>query len=449
VRLPSILIGAVLSATAVFAAPLLAQQPVLSASNAEGPSDRGSVPGDATNVQSFVHPGATAKPAGKLETYADRWLDVNDLSFSFRYRKEVENDDLEAYHNGQQKSLVDGRFKFDSGGKYAVNFRVSSGRTFNWAYTDEIGEDFQKRLTSAAAFTALSPAQLQAILGALVADSSEAAQADSIYSRSWTMNLRQLYFSAAPIKQVALEYGSLYIERGVSTEATTYDDDGYITGERVRIFDPKHLFFDQVAFTNAYEGDIITPNFFQRGERLKEANYRQFLVARQFRTRIQTSADYTFDKETHTTREAVLAELPEIKAIDSVRLELYQRLNDHVLSGQTYHAHQGFTVTGSKTFYRKFQLDGGYAHIDDDYGVLTGERILAAAGFSMNGDAFLTGNRAFTRANWKVAPGVVLYGFYTHTTATAPPAAILFNKEGLNGGMTFDFKSLLARAKVL
>lgn len=72
-----------------------------------------------------------------------------------------------------------------------------------------------------------------------------------------------------------------------------------------------------MAFTNAYEGDIVTPSFFKRGERLKESNYRQLLVAKNFGKRFQASTDYTFDKGTHTVREAVLAKLPEVKVVES------------------------------------------------------------------------------------------------------------------------------------
>lgn len=373
---------------------------------------------------------------------------IDDLSFSFRYRKEIGNTDVAYFHDGQQKSLIDGRFKFDPAGKYSVRFDVSSGRTFNWAYTDEISDDFNKLALAPSAFAKASPAQLQGVYAAIGADPEGFSLAKATFSRGWAMSLRQLYFRAAPVKQVALEYGSLGIEKGASTEATTYDDDGYITGERVRLFDPKHLFFDQVAFTNAYEGDLITPSFFERGERLKEANYRQLLAARQFGTRLQTSADYTFDKGTHTTREAALVKAPELKVVDSVRLELYQRLNAHVLDGETFKAGQGFAVTAFRAC-KQFQLDGGYAHIDYDYGVLTGYRLLAEVGFSMNGDSFLTGNRAFARANWKPRPGVSLYGYYTHTTSTPAPSITLFNKEGLNGGMTIDLKSLLTKAKVM
>jgi hypothetical protein len=287
------------------------------------------------------------------------------------------------------------------------------------------------------------------LIAALTADPAATAEANLAYSRGWEMSFRELYFRAAPVKQVAVEFGSLGIEKGVSTEATAYDDDGYIAGERVRLFDPKHLFFDQVAATFAYEGDLVVPSFFARGERLKQENYRQFLVAKKFGSRFDTSADYTFDKGTHTLRQAVFVKIPETKALDSVRLELYQRLNDLVISGNTFHAHQGFALTASKTFYRKFQLDGGAAHIDYDYGVLTGNRFLATIGFSMNGDSYLTGTRAFTRANYKAARGITFYGYFTHLIADGPPADLLLNKQGVTGGMTIDLKTLLTKARVL
>jgi hypothetical protein len=78
-------------------------------------------------------------------------------------------------------------------------------------------------------------------------------------SRGWGMPVRQLYMSATPISQITAEFGGLGIERGVNTEMTSYDDDGYMTGERVRFHDPKHVFFDQIAVTYGYLGDIYFP----------------------------------------------------------------------------------------------------------------------------------------------------------------------------------------------
>lgn len=113
---------------------------------------------------------------------------------------------------------------------------------------------------------------------------------------------------------------------------------------------------------------------------------------------------------------------------------------------ETFHAHQGFAVTGSKTFYKKFQLEGGAAHIDYDYGVLTANRVAAWAGFSINGDSYLTGTRAFTRANFKATSGITFYGYFTHVITDAPEADMIVNKQGVSGGMTIDLKKLLSKS---
>jgi len=351
------------------------------------------------------------------------------------------------FDNGQQRSLIDGRLKLDADGKYAVHFRVSSGQTFNWAYSDEIGNDFQ--YLASASKASLPAAVLRRDYYAVLADPAAYQTDRQVPSRGWQMNFRQLYFSAAPVKQLSFEYGSLGIERGASTEATTYDEDGYLTGERLRILDPNHLFFDQIAVTFAYEGDVFHPSFFDRAERLGQSNYHQFLASKRFGSRVSASVDYTFDKGTHTLRQAALLKIPELKVIDSVRPELYQRLNDKMLSGENFSSGSGFAITASKTFARKFQLEGGYAGIDQQYGVLTGDRLLAVFGFSMNGDAFLTGNRVFVRANWKVSPYITLFGYYTHEVTTPPVADYNFNRQALNGGATIDFKAILTKMHVL
>ena len=88
-----------------------------------------------------------------------RWVDLNTVSFSFRYRNQMSSNGDRFFDNGQQRSLIDGRLKLDADGKYAVHFHVSSGQTFNWAYSDEIGNDFQYRTAAAAALsTGSSPA---------------------------------------------------------------------------------------------------------------------------------------------------------------------------------------------------------------------------------------------------------------------------------------------------
>src|SRR6185295_471342 len=68
---------------------------------------------------------------------------------------------------------------------------------------------------------------------------------------SANMYVKQLYGSIAPVQGVELQVGGLYINHGESTEITSYDDDGYVMGERVTIRRPKQAYFDEVSVTRA------------------------------------------------------------------------------------------------------------------------------------------------------------------------------------------------------
>lgn len=375
------------------------------------------------------------------EARFSRWLDLNALSFSMRYRS---MDDSRGYHLmqfGQERSIADGRVKLDREGKYSVHFHLSSGGAFNWAYADVMGGTFGGQINRSFAY--LTPQDMMTFYMAMMNDSSHYINAGVFHSGGWTMKTRQLYLSASPIKQIELQYGSLGISRGFDTEMTTYDDDGYIAGERLRILDPKHLYLDEISATFAYEGDIYDPNFFTRGDRLLQSNYHQFLVAKRFGKRIGVSADFTGDKHTHTMREGVLVKMSESRVLDSFRLETYQRTNDVTWQGLTFESGSGFGFTGSKTIAKRVRLEGGYASIDNNYGVLEGSRLLATFGFSMNGDAYLVGSRAFGRANVQLTPYFTLFGYFTHLTST-PANVISANQQAYNFGATIDFQDILA-----
>src|ERR1039457_3812087 len=74
------------------------------------------------------------------------------------------------------------------------------------------------------------------------ANASGYAISNSI-DNGWKFYVRELYVSATPIKAATVEFGSFGIERGYASEITTFDYDGYLTGERIRIQAPAHLFF--------------------------------------------------------------------------------------------------------------------------------------------------------------------------------------------------------------
>ena len=88
--------------------------------------------------------------------------------------------------------------------------------------------------------------------------------------------VKQLYFTGKLRDDLELQYGGLGIVRGESTEITTYDNDGYLTGERLT-YSPKG-FVDEVTVTAGYLGDLRQPSITRRLHRLSDVNYGPLLV---------------------------------------------------------------------------------------------------------------------------------------------------------------------------
>ena len=88
--------------------------------------------------------------------------------------------------------------------------------------------------------------------------------------------LKQLYVTAKPRKGVEFQYGGLPIVRGESSEITSYDNDGYLTGQRLTL-SPKHI-VDELTLTAGYLGDLRQPSVTRRLHRLSAINYGQILV---------------------------------------------------------------------------------------------------------------------------------------------------------------------------
>jgi hypothetical protein len=416
---------------------LLAQQPVL---RAVTPVDAG-----ATHATPVVSTISAAPAASESKPLTDRWLDLKTLSFAQRYRNTYNSGSFHDFENGQQRSLLEARIKLDPEARYTLNLRASSGRYFNWAYADYAGEGIHARIAnSAALIQSLTLPEIEEILAAEPADPAGVQILNDLPSAGWEFSMRELYVSASPVKPISVEFGFIGIERGLSTEITTFDDDGYLDGERIRVRDPKHLFFDQVGFTNAYFGDYRTPNLFDRGNRFADSNYRQVFVDKKLNSRVALSGEYTWQFGTNTLREAVLADTKETKAVDKVRFEAYERMNQVNLQGLNINGASGFAVTAYKDLSQKLTGDAGFASIDKDNSVYTGSRYMHAWGFGLNGDTYSQGKRPFTHASYKVNPVVTAFAFYTHAVGARVSN---IDQQTLDAGFNFDLKALANTGK--
>ncbi len=389
----------------------------------------------------------SSKPVDPQPSLTGRWLDLTNFSHSERYRNQYTDDGFHVFGDGQQRSVLAGKIKIDQDARFAIAFRASTGRTFNWSYSDYAGQGFSARIHAAGADSDIENPQADPVVDAAAdADPTGTAAIQNIHSTGWQFYVRELYLSASPIQYLTMEVGSFAIERGLSTEITTFDDDGYIAGERVRIKDPRHLFFDEVSATSAHFGDFYTPNLFQRGGSFTRSNYRQIAARKQITPRIGVSAEYNWislGARTNTTRQAIIVSTKESRFVDKVRLEAYERLNRVNLQGADNSPRQGFALVGQKAV-GKFSGDLGVASIDRDYGLYGGSRFAQEVGFSFNGDNYNVGIRALSHLNYKITPTVTAFSFYTRVTGEQ---FANINRQGLNAGLTFDLKSLANSGK--
>ena len=291
-----------------------------------------------------------------------RWFDVEALSVATRYRY-IRTSSGQVASSQQYQVVARSRFKFDSKGKYSVVAGIATGNTIIGGWN----------------LTGLGTGDPQA-----------------------EFYVKQLYFEARPIKPVTILFGGIAPNNGENTEITGYDNDVYLMGERVTVRDPKKFYFDEISATNGFLGDPTRPNVFRRFKRLSESNYHQILVHKTINKRASFSADYTFDAGTDTLRQAVKVNVPEIKFVDSLRFENYERLDPR--------PGYGCGLTGEKRVSPKLSLIGGVTKIS---------HVL------LNGDRYPRGTRLFFSATYKITPElsiapVIIQGVGSLPTPSTP-----------------------------
>lgn len=290
-----------------------------------------------------------------------RWVDVETLQITGRYRWTQATDGTVTTSAVQTQPQIRARFPIDAGGRYTVNLGAFGGSSFisGWNNTG---------------------AGLGNYAGAFA--------------------IKQLFLAAAPGAGLNLSAGGLYLLRGDSTEITTYDNDGYIVGERV---DWRHGEgpVSEVALTTGYLGDTRDPNLFHRWRRIHEWNYEQFLIGWRLGRQVTASTDYTHEGERDTLREAMTVRLPRRAGIfTALHLELYERVSPDTARGMAAAAdlrpHPRLTITG------------GVAHVDRNYG-------------SLNADRFDRGTRAYTMGSYALTEDLSLGWYWTEAFANDYP----------------------------
>lgn len=318
----------------------------------------------------FAASGAAAQPAQPAEADAPsirRWLDVQHLLLAGRYRRITTSDDETAANGLQWRGQVRTRFLVDRAARLSVHLGAFTGNGFTsgWDNTG-IGTG----------------------------------------SPSGAFSVKQLFLAVEPVAGLSAEVGSLYVNRGETSEILSYDNDAYLMGERVQ-WRPSRGPVTAVAATSGYIGDLEMPNVFHRFRHLDEWNYGQLLVEGRLTPSVEISADYTYEDARDWLREGVRIALPERAwLVRAIRAEAYQRVSEE--KGAGFNLAADLRITG------RFDVSGGFDHVDSHYESFRGFGPL-------NADRFETGSRVYDMGTYRLTPELSIGWFHDVSVATDYP----------------------------
>jgi hypothetical protein len=315
-----------------------------------------------------------------------RWLDVQTGNLSTRFRYTETSTGVVTQEQLQHSEQIKMRVKIDASGAYAVNLGLGTGDQFvrgwnNTAYGTPNG--FASNLF-----------------------------------------VKQLFASASPVKGLEIQAGGLSIIRGENTEITSYDNDGYMVGERVSVKRPRTFHVDELSLPVGYLGDATASSLWPRLHRLAEANYYQVFGAKRFTSRLTASADVTTVAGATTVRTGFKLDTPELRVPTSIRFEQYARFNN---------AAYGFSICGERVVAKRFTLSAGLVDIDRDYG-------------GLNSDRFGSGRRWFTTDTIAIGRELSAQIFYQHAVGNG---YALPNQHQLQLLLTYNVLKGLQRSGVL
>lgn len=303
-----------------------------------------------TEPQKPVAVPTASKPASPAPP---RWIDMQTLTISTRYRYVDTSAGVVTNNQAQHNEQLKVRFKFDAAGKYGVTAGLATGNTFTGGW-----------------------------------ENAGIGTPNDFFMQVY---LKQLYLSASPVKGLEFQMGGLFLSRGEGTEITTYDNDGYIVGERATLKRPADWYFDEVSVTRGYIGDTAIPNLLRRTDRLTDWNYYQVLFDKKFSPRFAASTDLTGVSGVRTARAAVYAKMPGLVVVDGARIELYRRLDGLTANG--------YAMTLERAPVSWATVGAGIANIDRNYG-------------GLNADRFNKGQRWFVNGSVTFLKDLTLSAFY-------------------------------------
>lgn len=336
-------------------------------------------------------PAAAQAAAADSGPRLRRWLDVQQVQLSSRFRWFESSEGQVKSSTLQWQPQLRARFLFDAGGRYAVHVGAFSGSVLISGWNNTGG---------------------------------------GIGTFAGNFSVKQLFVAAEPVKGLELQAGSLYMNRGEVAENVSYDNDTYVTGERLT-WRPAAGRLTQLSVAAGYYGEYREPNFFARADRLGEWNYAQLLAGFRLSPRATASVDYTHEAGRSIVREGLTVRLPEsVRALRSLKVEGYQRARrgDGVLLDG---GGAGFNVSGDVRV-KRLTITAGVMSVDRHYG-------------PYNGDRYEVGTRVYHYGTWALTGDLSVGWFHGEAFATAYPIP---NRHRFEIIATLNPTATLKRARV-
>jgi hypothetical protein len=318
-----------------------------------------------------------------------RWVDVQTGTMATRFRFTETSGGIVTQEQLQHSEQIKARVKVDASGAYAVGLALGTGNEFVRGWNN----------------TAIGTA------------------AGTPHEYASNIFVKQLFVSAAPAKGLEIQAGGLGIVKGENTEITSYDNDGYIVGERVSVKRPRTFHVDELSVTMAYLGDSKSASLWPRFHRIGETNYYQVFAAKRFGSRLASSADLTTVAGATTLRNGLIVKTPELRIPTSIRFEHYARFN----------AAYGYSICGERAVGKWVTLSAGLVDIDQKYG-------------GLNSDRFGSGRRWFTTDTIALGRELSMQIFYQHAVDNA---YAIPNRHSLQVLLTYNVMKGLQRSGVL
>lgn len=143
----------------------------------------------------------------------------------------------------------------------------------------------------------------------------------------------------------------------------------------------------------------------------------------------------------------MVVQTPELKIVDSIRVEGYHRLEDH--RGVKHSS--GYNIQLEKTIKNKLWLQGGLAIEDYRYNVLTIEdynylkpKYIQAAG-TLTADRMIRGLSPYLNWKYRLTDEFSLFGFLTMDINKPTPLPFVYNGDHVSVGVQFDLKKVLTK----